>query len=77
MAKSMAGGKDEASLPYFYNSTVCVSDLMITKEEKEMFEERKLHIQAYEPPFTESEMVDPVSGEQTRVSMSTRASILH
>ena len=73
---SSVGGNDQVSFPYFYNATVLVSDQIITKEEKEMLQERRAQIQGYEPPYSESESLDPVSGEQTRIPMSNKASIL-
>ena len=64
------------SFPFFYNATVMEGGSVMTVEEKSILEERREQINAYCPPFTTGRDPDPVSGEEPRVPMSTRASIL-
>lgn len=64
------------TFPFFYNATVMEGGSIMTAEERSILEGRREQIKAYCPPFTTGRDLDPVSGEEPRVPMSTRASIL-
>lgn len=64
------------TLPFFYNATVVEGGSVMTEEEKSILEERREQIEVYCPPYTTGQDLDPVSGEEPRIPMSTRASIL-
>lgn len=63
------------TFPFFYNATVMEGGSIMTEEERSILEERREQITAYSPPVTTGRDPDPVSGEEPRVPMSTRASI--
>ena len=75
-ATSQTPSSHQDAFPFFYNATVVEGDSVMTDEERSIVDERRRQIEAYCPPFTTGLDPNPVSGEELRIAMSTRASIL-
>lgn len=74
-AGSQPSYSHQDSFPFFYNATVVEGGSVMTEEERSILEERRAQIEAYCPPYITGLDPDPVSGEEPRVPISTRASI--